>query len=276
MKHFFLCLGCWLLLTVPGLCLKDIAVPEHWPHVKSAHFIIYYSDNVFANEANQVLTKAEEYYERISYRLGIINVQDFWTWDNRVKIILYPTVKDFTSMTGQPSWSEGFAAQHTRSPEQRYIVSFVGQERFLTRILPHELGHLVLHDLMENKPVPVFVDEGVAQLEEERDDAQFKPIMASLVNQHKHIPLSDLVKMRPGKSFNSLQASIFYAESLYIIDFLIKTYGKDKFIELCRLMRNGLDFDEAVLKAYYPMFQDLGDLEEKWKAFLQENAHVQS
>jgi hypothetical protein len=40
--------------------------------------------------------------------------------------------------------------------------------------------------------------------------------------------------------------SIFYVESLYIVDFLIKTYGKDAFKEMCRYLRDGETFEQSL------------------------------
>ncbi len=61
-----------------------------------------------------------------------------------------------------------------------------------------------------------------------------------------------------------MDVQIFYAESLYIIDFLIKTYGKDLFAKLCRFLRDGQLFEEALKQAYFPMIVSMDNLQEKW------------
>lgn len=258
-----------LLLLLSMLCTQGHAfdpsqIPRDWPHRDGKHFQVIYPLGGDTSLANDVLNKAEEFYDRISDRIGFARYEDFWTWEKRVKIILYPDATTFSQQTGQPSWSEGFSSSHAGFLGKRVIVSFLNQPQFLTAILPHEIGHLILHDFMQNRQIPVFFDEGVAQLEQPRDDVTHRPVLASLIRQQQHIPLRILLTLRPSARFDGLAISIFYAESLYIVDFLIKTYGKEDFEHLCRQLRDGVDFESALKKVYYPTLTSLEDLEEQW------------
>ncbi len=61
---------------------------------------------------------------------------------------------------------------------------------------------------------------------------------------------------------------IFYAQSLTIIEFLIKNYGGAAFSRLCQNLRDGKSFDEALRLAYTNTINSAGELEEKWIKYL--------
>ncbi len=257
----------FFLSSISIHAFDETMIPQGWPHVDGKHFIVVYPQGGDLRGANEILTKAEMYYDRISDRLGFARYGDYWTWENRVKIILYNDAQAFFAQTNQPEWSEGFATTHSVNFGGRIIVSYQGQQNFLESILPHEIGHLVLHDFMRNKPIPVFLDEGVAQLEEVHTASQ-RLVMAQLVANRQHIPFMDIVSLRLDGRFDQRAVSIFYAESLYIVDFLIKTYGKDSFVQLCRLLRDGVGIEVAITKVYYPTVLNLNHLEKQWIQYL--------
>ncbi|MBF0512190.1 MAG: hypothetical protein HQL13_07690, partial [Candidatus Omnitrophica bacterium] len=42
------------------------------------------------------------------------------------------------------------------------------------------------------------------------------------------------------------------------------TYGKDAFKEICRRLRDGNGFEQAVKSAYYPTLDSMKSLQDKW------------
>ena len=145
-------------------------------------------------------------------------------------------------------------------------MSFKGQENFLEVILPHEITHLILHDFIGfDRPIPRFFDEGVAQLEQKDDSLEHMDVMVKLIVGGRIIPLQDLLTYDLLAHRDDVESvSIFYVESLYIVDFLIKTYGKDAFKEMCRRLRDGDTFEHALKSSYYPTLDSLQTLQEKW------------
>ena len=149
------------------------------------------------------------------------------------------------------------------------IITFKGQEDFLTSTLPHEISHLILHDFIgPQRVIPLWFDEGVAQLEEERDDHNYATILARLISNGQSLPLSLLQVPNQALQMDSRYASIFYAESLYIVDFLVKTYGKESFVDLCRYLRDGKSFEEALRSAYYPSIDSMDRLQDVWGKYM--------
>ncbi len=216
--------------------------------------------------AHDILNHAEDYYNDIADDIGYSRYHNFWTWDNRVKIILFHDQESYVRQTGQPPWSNGFASIYSELFKSRIIVSYKGQPNFLEVILPHEITHLILHDFIGfDRPIPRFFDEGVAQLEQKDDSLSHMDVMARLIVGGKIIPLQDLLAYDLVAHKNDAESvSIFYVESLYIVDFLVKTYGKDAFKEMCRHLRDGDSFEQALKSSYYPTIDSMQTLQEKW------------
>ena len=240
--------------------------PPGWLKFEGDHFVVLCSSRDDEQWAHNILNHAEDYYHDIADDIGYSRYHNFWTWDNRVKIILFHDQSSYVKQTGQPPWSQGYASIYSETFRARIIVSYNGQPNFTEVILPHEITHLILHDFIGfDRPIPRFFDEGVAQLEQKDDSLSHIDVIAKLIVGGNTIPLQDLLAYDLMAHRNDAQSvSIFYVESLYIVDFLIKTYGKDAFKEMCRYLRDGESFEEALKRSYYPTLDSMQTLQEKW------------
>ncbi len=240
-----------------------------WPRLSDKHFVVIFKSSADESMARDILRRAEENYSKIDDSIGYSRYQLFWTWDERVKIILFPDQRSYIAATGQPAWSEGMAQPYTHLFRTRLIATFKGQSNVFAEVLPHEIGHLILHDFMGfDKSIPLFFDEGFAQLAQEREDLNYLGILAHLATQGRLPSVAVLLDPSSLSQQDPQAVSIFYAESLYIVDFLIKNYGRDQFKELCRHLRDGKGFEEAIKAAYYPTINSIEDLQIKWTRYL--------
>jgi len=240
-----------------------------WKEISDQHFKVLFKPEVDENIPREVLNKAEGYYSTIADCIGYERYQNFWTWDNMVPIVYFSSQEEYAQQTGQPAWSKGFAVSHLVSVNLRMIVTYQGQEDFLDTVLPHEISHLILHDFIgAHRYIPMWFDEGVAQLEEAREDLNHRNILSHLILDGKSIPLVMLQNPNPSVHNDATYGAIFYAESLYIVDFLVKTYGKESFINLCRNLRDGMSFEEALKSAYAPSLDSMLALQEKWIKYM--------
>jgi len=249
--------------------IDDSFEPPGWFKAEGDHFVVLYPLSEDEDTAQGILNHAEDYYNDIADDIGYSRYHNFWTWNNRVKIILFEDHGSYVRQTGQPPWSQGFASIYSELFRSRIIVSYKDQPNFIEVILPHEITHLILHDFIGfDRPIPRFFDEGVAQLEQKDDSLSHMDVMARLITGGNIIPLQDLLTYDLQAHKNDAKSvSIFYVESLYIVDFLIKTYGKDAFKEMCRHLRDGDTFEQALKSSYYPTLDSMQTLQEKWEDY---------
>jgi hypothetical protein len=243
--------------------------PPGWQKLKGDHFVVLFPASGDEDMAHGILNHAEEYYEAIADDIGYSRYRNFWTWNDRVKIIIFDTQESYTRETGQPPWSQGFASIHSVLFKSRIIVSYRDQPDFIEVILPHEITHLILHDFIGfDRPIPRFFDEGVAQIEQKDDSLSHMDVVAHLIAGGNIIPLQDLLNYDLFVHKDDPRTvQIFYIESLYIVDFLVKTYGKDAFKDLCRHLRDGEGFEQALRGSYYPTLDSMQTLQQKWSDY---------
>ena len=258
-------------LIIPYISLGAILILQNalvygreWQILKGEHFIVYFEeDKKFAKE---VLDRAEQYYRRIAEDLGYTRYSNFWLWENRVKIYIYPDHSAFIKESRQPSWSRGMADYtHKR------ILSFRGCIDFLSKILPHELTHLIFRDYIGFKgEVPLWLDEGVAMWQEEDKRQEAQQIVKSLLKQHKLLSLKTLTTLDIRRVEDRNLAGIFYMEAISLVGFMIKRYGTQRFIEFCRELRDGKSINEALSFAYPNSISSIEKLEEAWIEYIRE------
>lgn len=270
------------------LCALVITCPSHaqdWKEMGSDHFICYFTaDDVFAKE---VLDKAETYYRQIALDLGYPRYSEFWTYDKRVKIYVYPEHNAFLKATDQPGWSHGMADY-----ENKEIIGYLRSDEFTDSVLPHEMAHLIFRDFVGfTGVIPLWLDEGVAQAAEYARKDYFKNLVKELYADDRLLSLDDLMKLdirrfkdldrvyvRATRDKEGNQVALFfdtdslisnyYLVSVSLINFLIDKYGSDRFSYFCRELRDGKTVDEALKFAYSPSILGIEDLETKWRGYL--------
>jgi len=265
LRHLFLTFFLFFVtIAIAHASIDDSYSPTGWIETKGDHFVVLCATQEDEEWARDILNHAESYYNDIADDIGYVRYQNFWTWEKRVKIVLFRSQESYVQQTGQPAWSNGYANVYSEMFKSRIIVSYKGQPDFLEVILPHEITHLILHDFI-NRPFPRFFDEGVAQLEQKDESLNHKDVVSRLITEGKGLAVQDLLNYDLGAHKSDAKAvAIFYIESLYIVDFLIKTYGKDSFKELCRHLRDGDNFEQALKAAYYPSLDSIQMLQDKW------------
>src|SRR3989344_726207 len=255
-----------------------------WKELKGTHFIVYFNGE--ESFARDVLNSAEKYYIRIAGELGYARYQDFWTWEKRCKIYVYPDHDSFLKSTGGAEWSHGMAEYSTKT-----IYSYAWHEGFPESLLPHEIAHLIFRDFIGFKgEVPLWLDEGVAQWEEEAKRPQMKAMVKELYGKAGLLTIQDMMKLdirrikgkegvhiraaltkdgSPGVVFlsNDNLVNTYYLQSVSMIGFLIEKFGGESFTAFCRELRDGETLEEA-LKSAYTTITTIAEFEKRWKEYL--------
>ncbi|MCQ9205863.1 MAG: hypothetical protein NG737_06095 [Omnitrophica bacterium] len=275
------------LLVVIFLVISLTAWAYDWQKLNGDHFFIYYIRN--KNSAKDILGAAEVYYKRIAKDLGYPRYSEFWLWDERAKIYIYPDRQSFLKATGQPKWSEGMADY-----QKREIVSYAWSEGFIESLLPHEIAHLIFRDFVGfSGEIPLWLDEGVAQWAETEKRSYMKELAKESYRQSKMLLVEDLMKLdinrlkdinkvyirptltrkgSPGILFLTPDSLVnaYYLAAVSLIGFLIERYGSQRFAEFCRSLRDGKSVEVGLRFAYPGRVKNLQDLELKWREYLEE------
>ena len=243
------------------LFISAPACAESWQELKGDHFIVYYLSN--EPFAKQVARRSEFYYNQIASDLGYARYSNFWQWDDRCKVYLYPSEEEFQRITGQPAWSHGMAQY-----EKREIHSYDESEEFSDSILPHEIAHLVFRDFvgLEGK-VPVWIDEGVAQWCEPKKREVARRLSRYLISTDKDWHVQDLTATDPSKLETEAQVHAFYMQSVSLVDFLVRSFGGQAFTQFCREVRDGKSFEEALHSAYPNKIENIQELDQQWRKY---------
>ena len=76
----------------------SLAVYEsQWQKTKGKHFIVYNPKNMDSWKARQILSAAEQYYVSIASQIGYTRYDQFWTWEQRVKIFIFENKENFVT-----------------------------------------------------------------------------------------------------------------------------------------------------------------------------------
>ena len=263
-------LSCGLFLWLVSFASLVVAQESPFREMTSKHFLAQFTLEEERGLAQQVLDRAEGYYDKVAQDIGYSRYQDFWTWESRAKIVIFPDQVSFARFTGQPAWSKGYASRDSRLFRDRTIVTYNGQPDLLEEVLPHEIAHLILWDHLgfNNRNAPLWFEEGVAQLEEPATRAKVQEALKGVVQAGKHIPFFTLMAAKPEDLKERLNVSLFYAESLSVVVFLIEKYGQDAFYRLSKELRDGKDFNEAFVRAYSGIFDSFASVEGRWRSYI--------
>jgi hypothetical protein len=244
---------CYIVLVIIVFLIPQNNVfADDWQVRNSRHLIIYHKGSP-ADYLNQLIISAERYYRSITDNLGFKRF-DFWSWDNRCKVYLYPDSESYVQATGGIAWSRAHvdvAAKH--------IKTYAGQEGFFDTILPHEMAHIIFREFIGfDKKLPLWIDEGIAMLAES-DSSQRLMSARGIVANNRHVPIRELSGIR---SYASIDPYVFYSQSASIVDFLLNRYGRHNFVVFCRALRDRDDWQDALRRAY--RINSIEELESRW------------
>jgi hypothetical protein len=107
------------------------------------------------------------------------------------------------------------------------------------------------------------VDEGVASSQEKSWLYGRLQFAKNLASQNSYIKFDKLFQIY---ELGDVQPQVFYSQSASIIVFLIRPYGKESFLELCRKLRDGLTWQQALISVY--RFENIEAMESAWKTFM--------
>lgn len=179
--------------------------------------------------------------------------------EKAVEIYIYATSSDMReAILYEPGWTGGQAY-----PEHNIVIIGVAPEdlEWGKRTEAHELTHVLVGQRVFSclGSLPTWLHEGLAMYGEGGLNTYKQDLLDQAI---ANDTLLSLRALTGGFSEESSRATLSYAQSYSVVDFLIRQYGKAKTDNLLSHLREGSTVDEA-LQAVYGF--DTDGLENAWR-----------
>ncbi len=182
-----------------------------------------------------------------------------------VNVWIYQTEQDFQgSLPPQAhEWVGGIAFPDL---EQASIVVGGLADQTLVRDMPHELTHLIFHQLIgPDVSVPTWFDEGLAVYNQQYHEPEMMLRLKEALAAHDLLRLNDIASGFPS---DASQAYLAYAESWNLVSYMYHTFGRTKMITLIKNMDTQMSFGQDLVKA---LGVDQDHLENQWRLSLHQS-----
>lgn len=249
---------CFFILLAVSV-FAETAAAGQFEILKRGHFIIYHNDRT---SANKLSWKAEYHYKRILNHFGVSN---FRPWENKDEcpIYIFSTRDEYIQSTGAPEWSQGIA---TYKPFM--FASYRDAQNLLENTLPHEMTHMLLFLFMGKRSAPPWLNEGMAQFEEEEQSSIYhrKRFIKYMVKKGSYIRIQDLMSM---SAIPPDKVDLFYAEAASVTDHLITDNIRANFGRFLTSIKRDEGAEDSLKKSYQWKYKNgFSDLEKKWLDFI--------
>ncbi len=185
------------------------------------------------------------------------------TVEKAVKLFIYGSHSDLLGALdqGAKEWTGGRAFT-----DQGIVLIGVspGNLEWGKRATVHELTHVVMHQVTDTPlgGLPTWLDEGLAMYAE----GDLEPVYVADLNEATES--NTLISVRTlSSSFpaDSDLASLSYAESYSLVEFILDQYGEEKMTQLIDIFTEGAYYDDALQEA---LGVDTNGLDDAWRAWL--------
>jgi len=223
-----------------------------WQSLAEGKVILYWydADQTFGR---RLLSSAVESLARLEENVGV-------ELEKPVKVIVYQSKADM---------QEALISRGTIFEEQIITLGTVvapdtvllhGTHRDADRTIAHELTHVVVGLATENpySEIPAWLNEGLAMYNEGELRGSNAEALEEGIRENTLISVRSLTALT-GKP---AEVNLFYGQVYSLIDFLLKTYGKEKMSELLKVFKQGRLPDDALMEVYG---FDQDELDAQWR-----------
>ncbi|HEY5004429.1 MAG TPA: peptidase MA family metallohydrolase [Ktedonobacteraceae bacterium] len=231
-----------------------------WQHLNQGKLQVnWYNRSV--NFGQIILSQANASLNRIAGNLGGSPLYPINLW-------IYQTTSDFHGSLppGTYEWVGGIAFPRLN---QASVVVQNPADVTLIRDMPHELTHLLFHQLGGQNSIytPTWFDEGLAVYNQAYHEAAMKQTFQQALKNHSLVPLNTIETNFPA---DANKAYLAYAQSWNLVAYMYTTFGEPKIAALIKSLHNpALDFNDELTRT---LGIDQDHLENQWHLYLQQPA----
>jgi Peptidase MA superfamily len=223
-----------------------------WQHLTQGLLQVNWYDG--ARDFGQtVLNEASTSVQKISAKLGggLLHPINLW---------VYATDQQFHDSLAPGSY-EWVGGEALPTLHEASIVAISTSDDTLVRDMPHELTHLIFHQLIENGIMaPTWFDEGLAVYNQGfREGEMLARFNKALASQS----LLRLSTISSGFPANADQAYLAYAQSWQLVDYMYNTFHQARMAQLIKLMGNPQTVFDGDLQQALGVDED--HLENQWR-----------
>ncbi|WP_372371531.1 tetratricopeptide repeat protein [Candidatus Uabimicrobium sp. HlEnr_7] len=248
----------------PFFVPQDSIPTKDWIKSTTAHFNIYYQNKELAQKIASTL---EFHWSVIFKKLAPKDTNN--NWPMRCDVYIFPSRKEYMKNTGLPQWSDGVSQMAYQQGRlfQHKIHLYASAPLLLSNIIPHELTHVMLPWFLKYRvQLPLWLNEGVAMTNE----ASFRTnsrrfTLKRALKRGSVFPVAQLLNMNEYPSSQE-KASIFYSQSLSIVEFLLKRGGNAKLLQFTKKAKSDI---KIALKETYSI-PNFSTLERLWLKYANE------
>ena len=236
------------------------ATREKWIDLETANCIVYYKNTEYAKI---VAKRVEDTLRRVTEQLEYTRLD--WHRD-KCKVFVFDDAKAWAQFVKESGTTTEWACGFAYGPLREVYMHAGDPEYMLDEVLPHELTHVIHHEYAdEDAHLPLWLLEGLACYNEfggkERRIGRVKSALAS----DKLIPLEHLTAFRSYPRGDDEAVSLFYAESLVLVEFIMERFGHKGLVRLHKKLERVDEFDKVVKRAFR---MDVEEFERQWLDYI--------
>jgi hypothetical protein len=262
-----LVLGCLLAALASDAAAEHVRPnsqePAHrWHVVESANFrILSFGSHGASREAVDACENVRERLVRQWLGSG-----EAANWTPKCDVVLHPSDAAYLREVGSGGRSTAASALIDRRQGRvtlRRIDVRATKSDWQRTALAHELTHVVLADRFAERPLPRWIDEGVALLADPpaKQRRHLDDLRAALAAGGE-FPLIELITLADYPSAS--RWGVFYGQSMSLVDYLVDEFGPRRFMDFVeQSLEQG---HERALRQTYDF--GFAELQRRWRAHL--------
>ena len=216
----------------------------------TGHFHVSFIDgNHQVSLADEILETLETAYVDLGSDLAFFP-------DVRIPVLLY-SQQDYQGVTRSPSWAGAVYDGKIRLP----LASRHEMTSQMRSILYHEYMHVLVH-FMTKRPVPVWLNEGLAEMAGRRIVSRPHYDLAENIASKGMLEWD--VLERPFAHLAEEKVLQAYEQSFSIVYFMVESYGWHKITELLLELQKGQEWESAVKIVYNDYGLDWAAMQKEW------------